>query len=142
MLPPELPPPPRPFPGLTSQHFLSIFAIAECVQGEFGGNPFSSSDGLWFFLKLLSIGSFGNQGFFYFPVINQHRIGPCGPEKLLEYKSCCGPSTSPPTGSLSFLRLADLELFQPRLQAASSPPCLQEPGPRNEITSPSPPCKR
>lgn len=53
----QVPPiPAAPFPPHlpfmpTSQHFLSL-SNAGCMEGEFGGNPFSSSDWLWFFSKL------------------------------------------------------------------------------------------
>lgn len=70
---PQLPLPP-PF-GLTSQHFLSMFAIAVRMEGEFGGNPFSSSDWLWFFFKRTANLLLWSLGFFFFPFMNQHRVG-------------------------------------------------------------------
>lgn len=74
---------------------LSIFVNCSVVKGEFGGNPCSSSDWLWFFLKHIANLLLWNPGcfllFFSFPFMNQHRIGLCKPEKLLEYKSCQGP---------------------------------------------------
>lgn len=80
--PPSLP---AHFPAL-SQHLCQLLS---CVEGEFGGNPSSSSDGLWFFLKLTGNLLLWNLGFFSsFPFMNQHRAGLCGPEKVLEYKSC------------------------------------------------------
>lgn len=102
-----------------------------------GETPSPAQIGLGSFLNLLQICSLGTWnlgwGEFPFPFMNQHRIGLCGPEKLLEYKSCSGPSAPWPTDSPSWLGVTGQELLPPRLPAASG---LQKPGPRDTTSNP------
>lgn len=108
---------PSPLPSRPPTHtFSAALSIAESVQGQFGGNPFSSSDWLWFFFKLtanLFPWSLEPRGVFPFPFMNQHRIGLCGPEKLLEYKSCGGLGALRPTDSPPCLGFTGQGLLQP-----------------------------
>lgn len=104
----------------TSQHFLSL-SNAGCMEGEFGGNPFSSSDWLWFFSKLtgnLLLWNLGVLFFFCFPFVNQHRISLRGPEEFLEYKSSWDPN--PPRSIVSLFP----QIHWPRLALAQALGCL------------------
>ena len=102
--------------------FSASLSNAGCMEGEFGGNPFSSSDWLWFFSKLTGNLLLWNLGFFWFffcfPFVNQHRISLCGPEGFLEYKSSWDPN--PPRSTVSLFP----QIHWPRLALARALGCL------------------
>lgn len=65
------------YPQPTPSPFSVSLPMAECVEGEFGGNPFPAQIGLWLFSKLtvnLLLWNLGCFGPCLLSFMNQHRI--------------------------------------------------------------------